>query len=144
MPDKLPVLTRPAIQSLKEQHESQGGAIAFDIWLTRQFARFMSDIRFRIDAEFDAPVADIDGIPHISALQVARALRTGEWHVTNWRYRERLKGTQFGRRSVFSRASIDALLASDTEGGAGPRYALLKPFLEWVDENTRKAARGAA
>lgn len=85
-------------------------AVAVAKRLSRQWGEYVRHVRRELDREFRVPFAIIDGEPCISTIQVGRALGVGEFHLSNLRDRQALASHRVGRRTVYSRAAIEALI----------------------------------
>lgn len=93
-----------------------------------KFEDFRDHTRAAIAHEFEHPAAVLDGTPYISTIQAAQALSIGEFHLANLRDRKKLEGTPYGRRSLYSQASLEALLEPAENG----RFILARAFMRWL------------
>lgn len=99
--------------------------------LRKSYADFTEYTKKAIAFEFKNPAFTIEGKPYLSAVQAARALGTGEFHLSNLRDRNKLSGRRHGRRVVYSRGDLHALLKPTKQDKH--RAPLAVAFVRWLD-----------
>jgi hypothetical protein len=99
--------------------------------LREAHARFVEHTKAAIEREFKAPSFRIDGKSYVSAIQAARALGTGEFHLSNLRDRGKLNGTPHGRRVVYAKSDLLALLKQSKDSNY--RSPLASSFARWLE-----------
>ena len=94
-------------------------------------AEFVEHTKAAIAYEFKTPAFNFGGHKYLSAIQAARALGTGEFHLSNLRDRGKLHGTPHGRRVVYSKLDLTSLLKpSKTDKHRSP---LAASFTRWLE-----------
>lgn len=94
------------------------------------YTEFSDQVKANIARELKRPDFTIDGKPYLSAIQAASALGVGEFHLSNLRDRNKLSGRQHGRRVVYSRADLVALLKPTRDDKH--RGPLAVSFTRWL------------
>lgn len=109
----------------------------FDVLLKRYsleeldalYETFLEGVRRAIAWEFKAPALKIDGAPYASTIQAARALGVGEFHLANLRYRQKLNGHTHGRKTIYAKRDLEALLKPQKDR----RSPIAASFIRWLD-----------
>lgn len=94
--------------------------------------KFKRNASRALDYEFASPSFYLEDVPYITTIQAARALGVGEFHLANLQDRDKLQGTKHGRRIIYSRENLDALLSPPEDGRRG---ALAGSFIRWLTLN---------
>lgn len=100
--------------------------------ITTLYQTWVLKLRKDIKAELSRAHYDIEGKPYLSAVQVARVLGIGEFHVCNLLHRGRLEGTRNGRRVGYAYRDVASLAERDYAKEGFKRSPLGRSFLDWA------------